>query len=48
MKLIWGNNYQPKDSNPLRLHFDIKTIIYEDKDHLFFRPEMIAFKEDIL
>ncbi len=45
MKLIWGNEYQPKKSNPLRLHFDVKTIIYEDKDHLFFRPEMIAFEE---
>jgi hypothetical protein len=48
MKLILGNNYQPKDSNPLYLHFNIKEIIYEDKHHLFFRPEMIAFKEDIL
>jgi hypothetical protein len=48
MKLIWGNKYQPKNSNPLYLHFNIKEIIYEDKHHLFFRPEMIACKEDIL
>ena len=48
MKLIWINEYQPKNSNPLYLHFNIKEIIYEDKHHLFFRPEMIAFKEDIL
>ena len=48
MKLIWRYEYQPKKSNPLRLHFDVKTIIYEDKDHLFFRPETITFKEDIL
>jgi len=48
MKFIWGNVYQPEDSNPLYLHFNIKEIIYEDKDHLFFRPEMIAFKEDVL
>jgi len=48
MKLIWGNEYQPRNSDPLYLHFKIKEIIYEDKHHLFFRPEMIAFKEDIL
>jgi len=45
MKLIWGYHYPPKDSNPLRLHFDVKTIIYEDKYYLFFRPEMITFEE---
>ena len=48
MKFIWGNVYQPEDSNPLYLHFNIKEIIYEDRHHLFFRPKMIAFKEDIL
>ena len=48
MKLIWGNEYQPRNSDPLYLHFKIKKIIYEDKHHLFFRPEMIACKEDIL
>ena len=45
MKLILGNNYQPKDSNPLYLHSNVKEIIYEDNHHLFFRPEMIAFEE---
>ena len=45
MKLIWGNDYQPKDSNPLYLHSNVKEIIYEDNHHLFFRPEMIAFEE---
>jgi hypothetical protein len=45
MKLIWENDYQPRNSNPLYLHFNIKEIIYEDKDHLFFRPKMIAFEE---
>jgi len=48
MKLIWRKGHQPKNSNPLYLHFNIKEIIYEDKHHLFFRPKMIAFKEDIL
>ena len=48
MKFIWRNEYKPKNSNPIYLHFNIKEIIYEDKHHLFFRPEMIAFKEDIL
>ena len=48
MKLIYRYEYQPKKSNPLRLYFDVKTIIYEDKDHLFIRPEMIAFEGDIL
>ena len=45
MKLAWGYEYQPRNSNPLHLLFDIKAIIYEDKDHLFFRPKMIAFEE---
>ena len=45
MKLAWGYEYQPSNSNPLHLLFDIKAIIYEDKDHLFFRPEMITFEE---
>jgi len=48
MKLIWNNAYQPKYSNPLCLYFDVKTIIYEDKHHLFFWPEMITFEEDKL
>ncbi len=48
MKLIWNYDYQTKYSNPLYLHFDVKAIIYEDKDHLFIRPKMIAFEGDIL
>ena len=48
MKLIWNYDYQPNYSNPLYLHFDVKTIIYEDKHHLFVRPKMIAFEGDIL
>ena len=48
MKLTWDYEYQPRNSNPLHLHFNIKEIIYEDKHHLFFRPKMIAFEEAIL
>jgi len=48
MKLIWDNEYRPKDFEPLYLRFNIKEIIYEDKYQLFFRPEVIAFNEDIL
>jgi hypothetical protein len=48
MKLIWNYDYQTKYSNPLYLHFDVKAIIYEDKHHLFIRPEMITFEGDIL
>jgi hypothetical protein len=36
---------QPKNAPPLYLFFDIKSIVYEDKDHLFFRPERITFEE---
>ena len=45
IKLIWNYDYQTKYSNPLYLHFDVKEIIYEDKDHLFIRPKMITFEE---
>jgi hypothetical protein len=44
-KLIWNYHHQPIYSNPLYLHFDVKEIIYEDKDHLFIRPKMITFEE---
>ena len=47
-KLIWNYHHQPIYSNPLYFHFDVKTIIYEDKHHLFVRPKMIAFEGDIL
>jgi len=48
MKLTWNYGLQPKNSCPLYIHFNVKSIIYEDKDHLFIRPKMITFEEDKL
>jgi hypothetical protein len=48
MKLVWRNKCQPKKFNFLDLHFNIESIIYEDKDHLFIRPKMITFEGDKL
>ena len=42
------NKGQPKKLNPLDLHFNIESIIYEDKDHLFIRAKMITFEGDKL
>ena len=48
MKLVWRSKCQPRKFNPLDLHFNIESIIYECKDHLFIRPKMITFEGDKL
>jgi hypothetical protein len=45
MRVTYNYGLRPKNSSPLYIHFNVKSIIYEDKDHLFIRPEMITFDE---